>query len=143
MIRRAMRELIPPPFRERLMMVVTEVNGCRYCSYFHARNALTAGVSQAELRELLDRSIPKSTPADELPALAYAQHWAESGAQPDPESVRRLVETYGPEKADAIHIVLRMIRVGNLLGNWGDYLLYRLTFGLAGLRKDEHRYAAS
>jgi len=143
MIRRAMGELITPAFRERLMMVVTEVNGCRYCSYFHARNALMAGVSQEELRELLDRSIPKDTPAGELPALAYAQHWAESGAKPDQDAVRRLVEVYNPEKTAAIHIILRMIRVGNLLGNLGDYLLYRLTFGLVGLRKDEARFTAS
>lgn len=143
LIRRTMRELISPAFRERLMMVVTEVNGCRYCSYFHAKNALTAGVSQMELRQLLDRSIPQETPADELAALTYAQHWAESDARPDPEAVRCLIDTYGQEKADAIHIVLRMIRVGNLLGNWGDYALYRLTFGLAGLRQDELRYANS
>lgn len=102
-----------------------------------------AGVSQEELRELLDRSIPKDTPAGELPALAYAQHWAESGAKPDQDAVRRLVEVYNPEKTAAIHIILRMIRVGNLLGNLGDYLLYRLTFGLVGLRKDEARFTAS
>jgi hypothetical protein len=28
-----------PAFRERLMLAVTVVNGCRYCSYFHARQA--------------------------------------------------------------------------------------------------------
>lgn len=143
LIRPAMRELISPAFRERLMMVVTEVNGCRYCSYFHARNALTAGVSETELRDLLDRSIPKDTPAEELAALTYAQHWAESDARPDSDAVRCLIETYGQEKADAIHIVLRMIRVGNLLGNLGDYVLFRLTFGLAGLRQDELRTANS
>ena len=38
-IRRAMRELVSPAYRERLMMVVTEVNGCRYCSYYHSRLA--------------------------------------------------------------------------------------------------------
>jgi AhpD family alkylhydroperoxidase len=53
MIRRAMRGLISPAFRERLMMTVTEVNGCRYCSYYHARLSLLAGISQDELRELL------------------------------------------------------------------------------------------
>lgn len=138
-----MRELIAPAFRERLMMVVTEVNGCRYCSYFHARNALQAGVPEAELRELLDQNIPKDAPADELLALAYAQHWAESGAQPDPDSVSRLEGVYGPEKANAIHIILRMIRIGNLLGNTFDYLVYLLTIGRLGLRKDEIRYAGN
>ena len=29
-------------FSERIMMAVTEVNGCRYCSNFHTRVALRA-----------------------------------------------------------------------------------------------------
>ena len=45
---------------------------------------------------------------------------------------------YGEEKAAAIHIVLRMIRMGNLMGNTADYILYRLTFGRAGVvRKND------
>ena len=62
-----MRELIPAAFRERLMMVVTEVNGCRYCSYFHARAALAAGVSQEELRSLLGGNLPPDLAA--IPAI--------------------------------------------------------------------------
>jgi len=143
MIRRAMRELISPAFRERLMMVVTEVNGCRYCSYYHARMALRADISQDELWSLLSGSIPSNAPPEELPALAYAQHWAESNTHPDPETRQRLVEIYGEEKAEAIEIVLRMVRSGNLLGNLGDYWLYRLSFGRLGLRKGEERYASS
>lgn len=33
-------------FVERIMMAVTEVNGCRYCSYFHTRVALKAGIKK-------------------------------------------------------------------------------------------------
>jgi len=47
---RALRQVISPSFRERLMLVVTEVHDCRYCSYFHSRHALAGGVSEAELR---------------------------------------------------------------------------------------------
>ena len=140
MIRRAMRELISPPFRERLMMVVTEVNGCRYCSYYHSRQALTSGVPESELRELLAGSIPKDAPAGELPALLYARQWAANNAQPDPQAEQRLREVYGEETSQAIHIVLRMIRVGNLLGNTADYWLSLLTFGRLGLREDEARF---
>lgn len=143
LIRRAMRELLSPAFRERLMMVVTEVNGCRYCSYYHARLALRAGISTDELRELLAGTIPTDVPQDELPALAYAQHWAEANAHPDPEVRQRLVEIYGEEKAEAIEIVLRMIRSGNLLGNLWDYWLYRISFGRLGLREGEERYTLS
>lgn len=140
MIRRAMRQLIPVEFRERIMMVVTEVNGCRYCSHFHSSQALNSGVSEEELRELLAGNIPARSPAEELPALFYAQHWAESNAQPGPQAEQHLREIYGGEKAEAIHIILRMIRMGNLLGNTADYLLYQLSFGKFGLRKDETRF---
>jgi len=142
LVRRTMRELISPAFRERLMMVVTEVNGCRYCSYYHAREALKSGISAAELQDLLTGTIPGDTPPDEYVALMYAQHWAETDADPDPEAVQRLIETYGEEKAAAIDIVLRMIRVGNLLGNTADYLLYRLSLGLIGTRKNESQFSS-
>ena len=141
MIRRAMRELISPPFRERLMMVVTEVNGCRYCSYYHSRQALTSGVPESELRELLAGSIPQGAPAEELPALLYARHWADSNANPNPLTEEHLRKVYGEEKFQAIHIILRMIRVGNLLGNTADYWLAALTFGRLGLREDESRFS--
>jgi AhpD family alkylhydroperoxidase len=134
-VRRTLRESIPVAFRERLMMAVTEVNGCRYCSYFHARLSLSAGLSPEELRQLLSGSIPKDTPQDELLALSYARHWAESDARPDPQERQKLEEIYGAKKAETIHIVLRMIRMGNLLGNLWDYWLFRLSFGRLGLRK--------
>ena len=62
----------------------------------------------------------------------YAQHWAESNAHPDPEVVEKLQHTYGEEKADAIHLVLRLIRMGNLMGNTWDQFLYRISFGRWG-----------
>jgi len=141
LIRRAMRQLISPAFRERLMMVVTEVNG-RYCSYYHAREALQSGISAVELAALLAGQIPADAPAGEHVALAYAQHWAETDAHPDPEAVQKLIETYSEEKAAAIDIVLRMIRIGNLLGNTADYLLYRLSFGRLGVRENEAQFSA-
>ncbi|MCK4314262.1 MAG: carboxymuconolactone decarboxylase family protein [Anaerolineae bacterium] len=40
-IRAVMKQnLTSPAFRERLMLAVTAVNGCRYCSHVHAREAL-------------------------------------------------------------------------------------------------------
>jgi len=137
LVRRAMRQHLSPSFRERLMVMVTGVNGCRYCSYYHARAALKSGVSSAEFRDLLAGSIPADTPAEEYVALLYAQHWAESDAAPDPEATQRLVETYGEDRSAAIEIVLRMIRVGNLLGNSVDYVLYLLSGGRLGLQESD------
>jgi AhpD family alkylhydroperoxidase len=129
---RTLRQSIPAAFRERLTLTVTEVNGCRICSYAHARLALSAGASQEELRQLLSGSIPIDTPPEELFALTFAQHWAESDAHPDPEVVEKLVEKYGATQAEAIQIVLYLIRMGNLLGNLWDNWLFRLSFGRLG-----------
>jgi len=120
--------LLSPDFRERLMLAVTAVNGCRYCSYFHARQALKSGVSQAEIGRLLAGDIG-DCPEEEATAVIYAQHWAETDGRPDPEAVEKLQQTYGIEKTAAIHLMLRMIRTGNLMGNTWDYFLYRLSFG--------------
>jgi AhpD family alkylhydroperoxidase len=132
-LKEAMRgRLVSPAMRERLMLTVTQVNGCVYCSRFHARLALRAGVTQDELTALLAGSLPPESPTDEAVAVAYAQHWAESDGQPDSHAQQRLTAVYGQEKADAIHSLLRLIRAGNLAGNTWDYLLYRLSFGRLG-----------
>jgi len=120
--------LISAPFRERLMLAVTSVDGCRYCSYIHARQALKSGVTPEEISQLLSGDVD-SCPEEEAMAVIYAQHWAESNARPDPEAVQKLQEIYGSERAEAIHLMLHMIRLGNLLGNTWDYLLFRVSFG--------------
>ncbi len=120
-------------FRERLMMVVTEVNGCRYCTWYHSALSIKAGLSEDELRVLLAGQIPDGAPAEEIPALVYARHWAQMNAKPDPQAARALADTYSNERAAMINVILRMIRAGNLMGNTLDWLLYRLSFGRFGL----------
>ena len=118
-------------FRERLMLAVTEVNGCRYCAYAHARMALSAGLTQTDIDALAEGSL-RGSPPEQIPALLYAQHWAETDAKPDSEARQRVLETYGQSKTEAMELSLRMIRVGNLLGNTWDYLIYRVSFGRWG-----------
>lgn len=122
------RGLLSPAFQERLMLAVTAVNGCRYCSYFHTKKALKSGIPPPEISRLLLGDID-ACPEEETTAVMYAQHWADSEAHPDLEIVRKLQHTYGVEKAEAIHLMLRMIRIGNLMGNTLDYLFYRISFG--------------
>jgi AhpD family alkylhydroperoxidase len=126
------KKLVSPAFRERLMLAVTAVNGCRYCSFFHTRQALKSGLTAEEIGDLLAGDVA-NCPPDEAIALAYAQHWAESDAHPDPEAVQRLQQAYGHQKTEAIHLILRMIRMANLLGNSWDYLIYRISFGRKGV----------
>ena len=119
---------ISPAFRERLMIAVTGVYGCSYCSWLHTGLALRTGIPKEEVIKLLSSSL-ETCPEDEAVAFLYAQHWADSNANPQPESIQRLLETYGSEKAEAINLLLRMNRIGNLFGNSFDYVLHRISFG--------------
>lgn len=55
-------------------------------------------------------------------------------ARPDPEIRRRVVDAYGETKTKHIELAMRMIRVGNLLGNTWDYLIYKCSGGRWGDR---------
>jgi AhpD family alkylhydroperoxidase len=113
-------------FAEKIMLVVTGVNGCRYCSYAHSRAALSAGVPEIELQRLLALDLG-TFPEDEVIALTFAQHFAESRCCPDPAAWERLTTYYGNETANDILAYLRMITFGNLLGNTFDALLSRIV----------------
>jgi len=120
--------IISPAFRERLMLTVTAVNNCRFCSYVHSKQALLSGLSKEET-EMLLKGVIDNCPDKEIAALFYAQHWADTDANPDPKAKHKLVETYGKDTVEVIELVLRVIRMGNLVGNTWDYFLYRLSFG--------------
>ena len=133
-IREAMRsELLTDAFRERLMMAVTEVNQCSYCRTFHVGQARKAGISPEEITKYLKGTIPEDIPEGQKLAVCYAQHWAESDTEPDPELQEQVIKAYGEKGFQAISIVLRMIWMGNLMGNTADYVLYRLSFGKLGV----------
>ena len=119
---------LDPAFRERLMLAVTAVNGCRYCSFYHARQALVVGIAPDEA-EALAAGVLDGCPPEQLPAVLYAQHWAESDARPDPAARARMVELYGAATTEAIELALHTIRIGNMAGNTFDYVLYRLSLG--------------
>lgn len=133
---RRIRELmrgnsVPSAFRERLMLGATSVYGCRYCNWVHTREALRSGIEKAEVARMLEGSVD-GCPEDEAVGVLYAQHWADSNGKPDAEAVRRLRETYGAQKAEAIDLTLRVIRTGNLTGNTWDQFLHRMSVGRLG-----------
>jgi AhpD family alkylhydroperoxidase len=115
-------------FAEKIMLAVTQVNGCRYCAYGHSRMALREGVAPEEIEKILAAELG-NFPEEEAVALAFAQHWAETEGQPDPEAERRFREYYGPTISDDILHWMRMINMGNLMGNTLDAILYRLGLG--------------
>lgn len=113
------------------MMAVTAVNGCRYCNYYHTRVALRMGFEPEEVKNLLAGEIDNPDP-DEVKALLYAQHWAESNGKPDSDLRDQIIDYYGHNRSAIIETILRMIRFGNLSGNTFDYLLFWISGGRRG-----------
>ena len=113
------------------MMAVTAVNGCRYCNYYHTRVALRMGFEPKEVKNLLAGEIDNPDP-DEVKALLYAQHWAESNGKPDSDLRDQIIDYYGHNRSAIIETILRMIRFGNLSGNTFDYLLFWISGGRRG-----------
>lgn len=112
---RRQKELLGMPFIERIMLAVTEVNGCPVCSYGHTKMALEAGLPEEEIRLMLDGEVAQA-PGAELPAIMFAQHYADTKGHPDADAWQVVVDTYGPEQARGILGAIRMIMWGNAYG---------------------------
>lgn len=111
--RRAQKqELISKQFIERIMLAVTEVNKCEACSYAHTKMALESGLSNEEIQNIL-AGIKDEVPLDEMPAIMFAQHYADYKGRPSTESWERITNIYGLAKAQGILGAIRIIMMGN------------------------------
>lgn len=54
---------------------------------------------------------PRGSPSEEVPALLYAQHWAETDGEPEPAVRERVKHLYREEALEQMEIAMRMIRV--------------------------------
>ncbi len=111
--------------RERLMMAVTEVNGCAMCSWYHTKTALETGMAEGEVRELLAGEF-QNVPDEELTAVLFAQHYADMRGKPDKAAWDKLCAQYGKDAARAMLGAIRGIMLGNLLGMPSGSLMNRL-----------------
>jgi AhpD family alkylhydroperoxidase len=116
---------ITPQLIEKIMLAVTAVNGCRYCSYFHATMAIKSGLVSQDVIELLQGDIGACN-EEEAFICAFAQHWADSKENPSREMVVSLVKRFGAETAKDIIAPIQMITMGNLFGNTIDSFIARL-----------------
>lgn len=102
-------------FAERLMLAVTEVNKCAMCSYAHTKMALSTGMSIEEINAMLSGDFSDIEPA-EMPAILFAQHYADARGKPSKEAWDSVVKQYGYEKSIAILGAIRVIMFGNAYG---------------------------
>lgn len=114
-------------FKERIMLAVTEVNGCTMCSFVHTKLALKAGLSQQDIQELLAGELVGVPPTESLGVL-FAKDYAFNQETIDPSFYDKLVSTYGVRKARAVLGVVEMITMTNGMGLALGYLKRTLTF---------------
>ncbi len=133
-------------FIERVMLAVTEVNKCAICSYAHSKKALDAGMSNEEIQSMLS-GIIDTIPSDEIAAVMFAQHYADSRGNPTREAWQRIVDVYGISRARGILGAIRTIMIGNTYGiPWSSFfnrfrgkpdprssLFYELSMILGGI----------
>ena len=115
-LRKARRQnILSKQFQERIMLAVSEVNGCEMCSYYHAKEALKSGMSDEDIKSILQGELG-DIPEDESVAILFAQHYAESSANPDQKTWNRVVGKYGKERSAAILAYIKVIMMGNVFG---------------------------
>ncbi|NPD47685.1 MULTISPECIES: carboxymuconolactone decarboxylase family protein [unclassified Lentimicrobium] len=112
-------------FSEKIMLAVTQVNGCRYCNYLHSKNAIDAGTSEAELTAMLNGELGEIG-NDESLALMFAQHYADTDGNPDKETYENFVPHYGEQKSKDILANIKVIMAGNIHGISLDALQSRI-----------------
>lgn len=112
---------LSPKFIERIMLAVTQVNDCAICSYAHSKMALERGMSNEEIHKMLS-GIMDAVPTNELTAVMFAQHYADTRGNPSRESWQRIIEIYGVSKANGILGSIRTIMIGNTYGiPWSSF----------------------
>lgn len=92
------RRLLDGRALERVMLAVTEVNGCPACSWAHTQLALREGMTGEEISRLLSGD-GDTVPADEAAGVLVAQHYADSRGRPDRAAYDAVVQRYGRGRA--------------------------------------------
>lgn len=101
---------------EKISLAVTGVNKCRYCSWLHTKTALEKGLSRKEIEALLSAEFEGAGP-NELSAILYAQHWADTNGDVDAEARQRVLDEYGAFKTSEIEAMIQAVYFGNLCSN--------------------------
>ncbi len=114
-----------PALREKIMVAVAEVNGCRFCSFAHREWALDVGVSDVELAQL-EGMRPEDFDRNTWLAIVYARTLAVEDFGPiDASLERQLAENFSDEKRRDIDVVARSMTLANRSANTLDAFLAR------------------
>jgi AhpD family alkylhydroperoxidase len=112
-------------FRERILLAVTAINECKYCSYGHSLMALKAGCTQEEILKIMKGDFEQLDSHQRI-ALNFAQHYTATKRNPGKKALNALFSWYSYEESYEILLLIHLIEMGNLLGNTIDAFKSRL-----------------
>lgn len=124
------RPATSPALREKVMLGVTAVNDCRYCSYVHTGLALENGVDLDALQDVLDHGTFGNVDDREAVAILYAKHFADTVRQPSAAAQAALSRAFTEDEQKEIMAYIHAIYFANLAGNSADAWLTRLRGGI-------------
>lgn len=113
--------------REKVVLAVTMVNECRFCSYVHTRLALVNGVDLEELHQLLDAGTFGNVTGRDAVAVLFAQHFADTSRRPDGAARAALSREFSAYQCLEIMAYIHTIYLSNLCANFLDASFARLS----------------
>jgi len=106
----------------KILIVTDAVNECKYCSWMDAKLAIKNGVSEEEVKNMLKLEFETNVSDYELPALVFAQDYAENHGMVGADMLQTLTENYGEKLAKDLLLAIRAVTFGNLYFNtWGAF----------------------
>ena len=114
-------------FKERIMLAVTEVNGCQMCSFVHTKLALKAGLTNDDIQELLAGDL-EGVPKEQSLGVLFSKDYAYNKETIDKAFYQKLEATYNVRTARAILGVTEMITMTNGMGLSLGFLKRTLSF---------------
>jgi AhpD family alkylhydroperoxidase len=112
-------------FIEKIMTVTSAVNDCTYCSWLHAKQAVASGISEEEVKNMLNLQFHTDASEFEATALLYAEHYAETNRSPEAVLTKKFFNYYGEKTANHLFAFMRLVYFGNLFGNTWDAVISR------------------
>jgi uncharacterized peroxidase-related enzyme len=109
------RALLDRRLREMVYLAVSQVNECRYCAEHHSRNALAAGLSGSELREIETETNQHFTPKEQA-ALHYARELTRNAAVDD-DTRYRAQELFSSDEFVELTLIVALANFTNRFNN--------------------------
>ncbi|MEA1884813.1 MAG: carboxymuconolactone decarboxylase family protein [Thermotogota bacterium] len=119
-------DLMDDVLQTKIMLAVTEVNGCEMCRVYHTQHAKKIGLEEDEINQISSEFVIDLD--DAIEAMLFGKRYAENEGTYTDKDWEQLLKIYGEKKALGILAATRMITMGNAMGIAAGNFWSRLKF---------------